>query len=362
MDTTTDGPDAFTEYRGTRSRECPKRMVFGPCGGVRDDATCEMDAHICPFAVLTEPIRWPQPLTSPASSSELINASRTRPVVLSDLSVPAFDRGVLEQVASILGESSDAVLVGEHQNRPDYPPTVMAQIIRGVGGCPWVTLTCRDRNRVVLEQELMGLGQAGADGVFCVTGDGRAQGVRQDVTQVFDLDGTRLAALAAQADLAVGVPEAPEAVPTSIRPARLLEKQRAGAQLAVLNHVSTPESLRAFMSAARAQGVTMPVIAGVAVYTDERSAQVLAAFPGLHLDHSQITRVLAADDSVEAGIETAVDEAVALLDIPGVVGVNLSGLASAAGEVPAAKVKAEIGRRLRERLADGAQSVKAAQW
>ena len=116
------------------------------------------------------------------------------------------------------------------------------------------------------------------------------------------------------------------------------------------------------MSAAREQGVTMPVIAGVAVYTDERSAQVLAAFPGLHLDHSQITRVLAADDSVEAGIETAVDEAVALLDIPGVVGVNLSGLASAAGEVPAAKVKAEIGRRLRERLADGAQSVKAAQW
>ena len=184
MDTTTDGPDAFTEYRGTRSRECPKRMVFGPCGGVRDDATCEMGAHICPFAVLTEPIPWPQPLVSPASPSELINASRTRPVVLSDLSVPAFDRDILEQVASILGESSDAVLVGEHQNRPDYPPTVMAQIIRGVGGCPWVTLTCRDRNRVVLEQELMGLGQAGADGVFCVTGDGRAQGVRQDVTQV----------------------------------------------------------------------------------------------------------------------------------------------------------------------------------
>jgi hypothetical protein len=59
---------------------------------------------------------------------------------------------------------------------------------------------------------------------------------------------------------------------------------------------------------------------------------------------------------VEAGIETAVDEAVALLEIHGVVGVNLSGLASAAGEVPAAKVKAEVGRRLHDRLA-GATAV-----
>jgi 5,10-methylenetetrahydrofolate reductase len=317
-----------------------------------------MDSRPCPFAALAEALPWPQALTSAPTSSQLINASHAGPVVLSDLSVPAFDRHTLEQVTTILGETSDAVLVGEHQNRPDFPPTVMSQIIRGAGGCPWVTLTCRDRNRVVLEQELMGLGQAGADGVFCVTGDGRAQGVRQDVTQVFDLDGTRLAALAAQADLAVGVPEAPEAVPTSIRPARLLQKQNAGAQLAVLNHVGAPETLAGFVAAAQAVGVTIPIIAGVAVYTDERSARVLAAFPGLHLDPAHIERVLTSDDPVEAGIETAVDEAVALLQVPGVVGVNLSGLASSAGEVPAARVKAEVGRRLRER----SPSVEVAQW
>ena len=84
---------------------------------------------------------------------------------------------------------------------------------------PWMTLTCRDRNRIVLEQELAGLAVAGADGVLCVTGDGRAQGVRPDVTQVFDLDGTRLAALAAVAGLTVAVPEAPDAPPRPLRPA-----------------------------------------------------------------------------------------------------------------------------------------------
>lgn len=344
------GSDAFLEFRGDRAQGCPKRMVFGPCGGVHDDGTCEMGWHPCPFSMLEQPVSWTEARVSPAASSQLIGASRVGPVVLSDLSVPAFDRKTLEEVTTILGECSDAVLVGEHQNRPDFPPTVMAQIIRGAGGCPWVTLTCRDRNRVVLEQELMGLGLAGADGVFCVTGDGRAQGVRQDVTQVFDLDGTRLAALAAQADLAVGVPEAPEAVPMGIRPARLLEKQKAGAQMAVLNHVSTVDATAMFVDGAQRLGVTMPIIAGVAVYTDERSARVLAAFPGLHLDDGQIERVLASPDPVEEGIETAVREAVQLLEIPGIVGVNLSGLASGAGEVAAARVKAEIALRLRERL------------
>src|SRR3712207_7080006 len=42
--------------------------------------------------------------------------------------------------------------------------------------------------------------------------------------------------------------------------------------------------LAAFTAAARAAGATLPFIAAVAVYTDERSARVLQRFPGLHLD------------------------------------------------------------------------------
>lgn len=339
----------FTEYQARAETGCPKRMVFGPCGGVRDDHSCEIDGRQCPFGHAEKPVPWADVETARTSESELI-AATTQPVILTDLSVAAFDRSNLEQVAQIVGVPSDAVLVGEHQNRPDFPPTVMAQMIRTVGGTPWITLTCRDRNRVVLEQELMGLRYAGADGVFCVTGDGRTQGVRPEVTQVFDLDGTRLAALAAQADLAVGVPEAPEALPTAIRPGRLLQKQKAGASLAVLNHVGTVSRLAEFVAAARDEGVTLPIIAGVAVYTDERSARVLAAFPGLHLDPGAIARVVNADDPRATGIETAVQEALDVLAVPGVAGVNLSGLASGSGEIPAAYVKAEVAERIREHV------------
>src|ERR1039457_3104034 len=85
---------------------------------------------------------------------------------------------------------------GEHQDRPDFPPTLHASLLLQAGVRPWLTLPCRDRNRIGLEQELAGLRHLGVDAVLCVTGDARAYDIRPDVTQVFDLDGTRLAAQA----------------------------------------------------------------------------------------------------------------------------------------------------------------------
>jgi 5,10-methylenetetrahydrofolate reductase len=323
-------------------------MVFGPCGGVRDGGGCEVAEHRCVFA---DPplVRWPgEPVASPPPRpGSLLHRARSRPVVLADLSVPPFDRDAVRRVVGIMSPAADAVLVGEHANTPDYPPAMVAAEVRGAGGRLWTTLACRDRNRVVLEQELAGLAALGVDGVLCVTGDARGPSVRTGATQVFDLDGTRLAALAAERGLSAAVPESPEAVPAALRPARVAEKQRAGAALCVLNHVSTPARVAAFVAAARAAGATLPFVAAVAVYTDERSARVLQRFPGLHLDDAVVERVLAAADPRESGIAAAVEEARALLAVPGVVGVNLSGLASARGEDEGARVKAEVATRIR---------------
>lgn len=329
---------------------CPKRMVFGPCGGVRDGGGCELAEHPCVF--LDPPLpAWPDPVPAPPSprpGSLLDRVGGGAPVVLSDLSVRPFDRAALRRVVAVLAAGSDGLLVGEHQGRPDYPPTMVAAEVLGAGGRPWTTLACRDRNRLVLEQELAGLAEVGVDGVLCVTGDGRDPGTRAGVTQVFDLDGTRLTALATAAGLTAAVPESPESPPQALRPARVASKQRAGAQLCVLNHVGTPQRLARFVAEARAAGATLPFVAAVAVYTDERSARVLQRFPGLHLDDAAVERVLAAPDPRAAGIDAAVAEAAALLAVPGVVGVNLSGLASERGDDEAAAVKAEIAVRIRE--------------
>jgi 5,10-methylenetetrahydrofolate reductase len=212
---------------------------------------------------------------------------------------------------------------------------------------PWITLSCRDRNRVVLEQELRGLHSLGLRSVLCVTGDGRGYDVRPEVTQTFDLDGPRLVSLAASVGMVAVVPETPTAPPVAGRPRRLVEKQRAGASMAVLNHVPFPQMIADFMSGARSAGLSMPVIAAVAVFTDSGSAAVLEGLPGLVLDHEVVEKVLYAADPVAAGISAAVAEARALLSIDGVEGVNLSGLASSSGTRIGAQIKAEVGQRIK---------------
>jgi methylenetetrahydrofolate reductase (NADPH) len=311
---------------------------MGPCGGVRPDGQCEMQSAPCAFPAV---VRWP------GADVEAVPPPAV-PRVLTDLTTPAFDLAGLDRVAAIVAPASDAVLVGEHHNRPDHPPVLVARRLLAAGVRPWITLACRDRNRVVLEQELRGLGEVGVDTVLCVTGDGRGPDVRPGVTQVFDLDGPRLAALATSIGLSAAVPETPTAPPVTGRPARLVEKQRAGAAVAVLNHVPTTSGVADFVRAARAVGLVIPVIAGVAVYTDPRSASALQSLPGLDLDQVTVAEVLADPDPVGAGIAAAVAEARALLAIDGVAGVNLSGLASDRGYEVAAEIKAEVARRIRE--------------
>lgn len=336
---------AVTEERDS----CPKRMVHGPCGGVRPDLGCEVEPLPCPFAQLPEARAWTGgPSRAVRAPSAVLERAGRAPVVLTDLTSEPYDRAGTLAVLGALRGSCDAVLVAEHQDQPDFPPTLTAIVLREAGVPGWITLTCRDRNAVVLEQELAGLAEVGVDGVLCVTGDARAPGVRAGVRQVFDLDGTRLAARAAAAGLPVGVVESVGAPPVGVRPGRLLAKQQAGAHLVVLNHVSSLAALASFVTAARAVGVSVPVVAAVAVYTDERSAGGLLGFPGLHLDPAAVSAVLAAPDPREAGIAAAVAEARQLLSVPGVVGVNLSGRATAGGGVEAARVKAEIGTRIRE--------------
>ena len=321
------------------SGECPKNMVMGPCGGVRANGDCEIAARPCAFPV---PERWADPV--PAVPL------RSVPLILTDFTSEPYSAASHKSVAAVLAPVSDAVLVGDHQRHPDFPPALLASLLQDVGVRPWVTLTCRDRNQAALEQELAALRHLDVDAVLCVTGDGRPR--TRPGAPVFDLDGPRLTALAAAAGIPAVVPETPSAPPRHLRPFRLSQKQRAGAAAAVLNHDS-PASVAGFMGGMTEFGLTIPVIAAVAVFTDERSAAAISVLPGLELDQAAVRRVLASPDPVAAGIAFAAAEARTLLSIPGVAGVNISGLASARGYEFAARVKADLAQRVRDEFGEG---------
>jgi hypothetical protein len=95
----------------------------------------------------------------------------------------------------------------------------------------------------------------------------------------------------------------------------------------------------------------MPVLAAVAIFTDPASASALSGLPGLNLDPAVVRAVLDDPDPVAAGIAAAARQARALLAIPGVAGVNISGLASDRGYEFGARVKAELAARIREEAA-----------
>ena len=64
---------------------CPKNMVYGPCGGVRPDLSCEVDRRPCPFARQTEPVPWTGTIPAPAPiGSHLLRAIGDGPVVVTD--------------------------------------------------------------------------------------------------------------------------------------------------------------------------------------------------------------------------------------------------------------------------------------
>ncbi|MCU1477586.1 MAG: hypothetical protein JWQ64_2279 [Subtercola sp.] len=368
---------------------CPKRMEFGPCGGVEFDGSCEVSAHRCVF-VDAETVRWGGSVRAAAVengtiargaetrravaiarpggvgtahsaaeanavASDFAALLQARQIVVGDFPARALDVRSTEECASIMAGSVDAALSGDSgAHRVQFSPTYRAQLIQGAGLAALIGLNCRDRNRVAIEGELAGLAAVGVAGVHCVTGDHTLTGSRPDAVPVFDLDSTRVAALAADAGLLVSVGEAPATPPTARRAARLVEKQKAGATVAFVNHSGGAVPVARFIAEVRRleheEGLAeLGFIACVPMVVDRGSAELLATFTTLVLPEGYLERILGARDVYAEGVAAAIELSEELLALGGVVGVNLSGGPAEGREAffaeALARVASGIGRR-----------------
>ena len=355
---------------------CPKHMEYGPCGGVEFDGSCEVAAHPCVFlgsptvgwhglvAELPAPdavahVATPDPVpvqTVSSGATRMRELLATRAIVVADFPAAALSAGSIAECAAVLVGSVDAVLAGDAGTaRVQFPPAYRAHLIQSAGLAVWTGLNCRDRNRVAIEGELAALAHVGVAGIHSVTGDHTLTGSRPDAAAVFDLDSTELAALAHRAGHLVSVAEAPATPPIERRPARVLEKEHAGAELCFVNHAGGVEPVRVFIDSARALGSTLGFIPCIPIVIDRESAELLRSFTTLVLPSGYLDGILAAGDTPAdvraAGIAAAVELGRGFLGIDGVVGVNLSGGSTPDRAVEFARALAEIGRALSTALA-----------
>ncbi len=327
---------------------CPKRMTYGPCGGVTPNGDCEVPGLPCPFVRGNLPV-WndqnAQAINITPAGHAFLGRLERRPVIVTDFPAAPVDADSIRRVAEALAGAADAVLIGDHGGaRVQFPPAYRAMLVKQAGLEPWVGLNCRDRNRVALEGELAALAHANVAGVHAITGDHPMSGHRPDAMPVFDLDSTRLAALARHLGVLVSVAESPLAVPVSERPQRLAQKVHAGAHLCFVNHAGSSLAVSDFVAQARSCGADVPFIAGVAVITSPEGARQISGFRNLVLPDGYLEEILSASDTRKAGIAAAIQLGETMLAQPGVRGLNLSSVPEPGRELELAQDLAEVAR------------------
>ncbi len=222
----------------------------------------------------------------------------------------------------LLKNKVDALNVTDHQSSVMRFPSIGGCLaILERGGTPILQMTCRDRNRIALQADLLLAYDRGVRDVLCLTGDAVPVGDHQAAKGVFDLDSVQLLHLIRQLEagtdlggneldgaleLHTGATVTPEAVPLEPQLIKFEKKVEAGAKFFQTQAIYDLEKFAKFMEYARQFPVK--ILAGIVLLSSARMARFMTAnVPGIFVPDELIDELAQAPKggALKKGIEIA---------------------------------------------------------
>jgi methylenetetrahydrofolate reductase (NADPH) len=238
---------------------------------------------------------------------------------------------------------ADAVNITDGASaRAHLSPLAAAALCVQNGVEPILEMTCRDRNRISLQMDLIGAAALGVHNLLLLRGDDPTQGDQPDAKPVFDLDSAALMATAVglrdrgelpsgrkvggKAAFFIGAADNPIDPKPDWKPERLQQKVDAGADFAQTQFSMDAAVVRRYAERLGEAGILpkLKILIGVAPLRSAQQARWMREnLFGVIIPESFVARMEGAKDQIAEGKAIAVEVISQLAEIPGISGVHI---------------------------------------
>lgn len=249
--------------------------------------------------------------------------------------------------ADVLKSYVDAVNITDNQTAVVRMSSVAAcAIVKQAGLDPVMQMTCRDRNRIAIQSDILGAVALGIGNLLCLSGDHQKFGNHPEAKNVHDVDSIQLVQMVRKmrdegqflcgekisgtVPLFIGAAANPFGDPFEFRPLRLEKKVRAGADFIQTQGVFDVERFARFMESVRQRGLheKVHILAGIIPMKSAGMARYMRDYvSGLIVPNELVERMEKAEDAKEEGVRICLEIIEQVREIEGVHGIHIMAVA-----------------------------------